>query len=200
MHRAVGAALTDWTYIELQLHQIFAVCMSLTAMQPGGGFSADHRIQHAVLDAIDGFRGKLCMIDAALQVALEGLDEDAASILRDWVGLRKKVNALHRNRNALAHWSVCRWANQDGSTLRVVLAPQPYETNQHQGVAETDVGEWGRAFRSTGQRIGVFVERLASHRGLQIRHLANVTGQVRCTLPSDSTLLDFLKRELSDQL
>lgn len=84
MYTAIGSALSNWTRVEIQLYQIFGAVHVLTIMQAGGGFSSDMRTPYAVLEAIDGFRAKILMIDSALKSALGDLDDEARGILRDW--------------------------------------------------------------------------------------------------------------------
>ena len=200
LYMAVGSAISNWTRIEIQLHQLFTICLAFIPMQCGGGFSINAPGPGAVLDAIDGFRGKLLMIDAAMEAALDGIDAEGVAILNDWSVERKKINALHGNRNALAHWTASRHTNRDGSTKEVRLEPPYYSSDNHQGVRETDVQQWEQCFTEASYRLAVLVERLASHRGLQRKHLEQVASQIRCTYLSDPTLLEFLKHELSGHL
>lgn len=153
LYEAVGSAISRWAFIELQLYQVFAVCLTLTALQPGGGFSVDNRIPNAVLDSIEGFRGKLNMIDAAMLAALTGLDDQAVVLLRDWAVLRDKVNGLHWNRNALAHWTARREAKADGTTVKAYIAPHPFASNDHPGATKTDIDQWAASFRETGIKL-----------------------------------------------
>ncbi|MBM3562524.1 MAG: hypothetical protein FJX48_05060 [Alphaproteobacteria bacterium] len=200
LYEAVGSAISQWSFIELQLYQVFTVCLTLTAMQPGGGFSVDNRVPNAVLDSIEGFRGKLNMIDAAMLAALKGLDDEAIALLRDWAVLKGKVNDLHWNRNALAHWTGWREAKPDGTTAKAYIAPHPFASNDHPRATKTDIDQWAVRFRETGIKLSELVERLASHQGLQHTHVARVASQVLCTLPGDLRLLESLKQELSGHL
>lgn len=60
---------------------------------------------YAVLDAIDGFRAKMEMIDRALKSALGDLDDEAHGILSDWDKAAETTKRLHnRCRNCLAHY------------------------------------------------------------------------------------------------
>src|SRR5438045_2371002 len=92
LYETVGVALSNWVRIEIQLHQLFGIGLSLVVMQPGGGFSYDGAITSAVLDSIDGFRAKLLMIDAGLGAALGDLDEEATAILNEWAVERRNIN------------------------------------------------------------------------------------------------------------
>lgn len=198
LYRAVGSAISNWTRIEIQLHQLFTICLSFIPMQCGGGFSVNAPAPGAVLDAIDGFRGRLLMIDAAIEAALGALDTEATAILNDWAIERKKINILHGNRNALAHWSASRHTNRDGSTKEVRLEPPYYSSDDHQGVRETDIQQWEQCFTEASYRLAVLVERLASHQGLQRKHLEQVASQIRCTYLTDPTLREFLIQQLSE--
>lgn len=195
LYTAIGSAISNWTRVEIQLYQLFAISLSMTVMQ-NGGFSIASYTPNAVLDSIDSFRGKLLMIDAALSTALADLDKEATAILNDWAKERHKTNALHRNRSRLAHWSVATKFGFDKGVGGPVLVPPSYSSNGHQGITETDVRDWEKAFSEAANRLSALVARLASHRGLQHKFLRQVASQVRCTLPADATNLEFLKREL----
>lgn len=165
-------------------------------MQPGGGFSSGNA-PFAVLDAVDGFRAKLLMIDAALSTALNGLDSEAQSILNEWAKERKKVTSLHGNRSSLAHWTVARQVDFNQRT-RVVLRPPIYSSRMHpEGYTETDIRGWEEAFKGAATRLEGLVARLASHQGLQRKFLAQAASQIRCSLPASQPLLEYLECELS---
>lgn len=200
LHKAVGEAISMWATIELQLHQLFSISLTLVAMQPGGGFSYDNTVTSSVLDSIDGFRGKLLMIDAALAGALGGLDAEADQLLNDWAVERKKINNLHGNRNALAHWRALRIVNADGSIKKFVIQSPTLKGAGGEGATETDVQCWANSFREAANRLAGLVTRLASHRGLQRTHLERAASQIQCCLPDDPTLLEFLKHELTEHL
>jgi hypothetical protein len=200
LYMAVGRAISKWAAVENQLYHMFAITTSLVAMQPGGGWSADLTIPSAVLEAIDGFQGKLNMIRASLRAALRDLDPAADALLRDGLAEIEAVRALQGNRNKLAHWSAQRATTHPTGKLRPILAPPPFSSNDHQGVVETDIDQWSANFVQANRRLAEYVERLASHRGLQGKHLELTASQVRCTLPSDRTLLERLKQQLSDYL
>lgn len=195
IHTAIGSALSNWTRVEIQLYQIFSASLTLTIMQPGGGYSSDARIPVAVLDAIDGFRSKILMIDKALTSALGDLDDTATSILNDWAKEKEKVQRLHTgSRSRLAHWTVAS-GFPEGAQVRLV--PPSYSTREHQGITLTDIQQCEAAFVEAQNRLISIVERLTSHQGLQRKFLRQVASQVRCTLPGDQTAIEFLKRELS---
>jgi hypothetical protein len=197
---SVGRAISNWAAVENQLYQIFNVSTSLVVMQPGGGWSADLTIPSAVLEAIDGFHGKLLMIRSALSAALRDLDATAVGLLADGIAEIDCARALHGKRNKLAHWTATVQTNPGTQKKRFALAPPHFSAKDHKGVIETDINQWSDNFIEANRRLSKYVERLASHRGLQCRHLELATSQVRCTLPDDPTLLEHLKQQLSGYL
>lgn len=200
LYMAVGRAISNWAAVENQLYHMFAIATSLIAMQPGGGWSADRTIPTVVLEAIDGFQGKLKMIRAALRAALRDLDDSASLLLDEGLAEIDSVRNMQSCRNKLAHWTAMTETNPETSKARFVLAPPPFSSKDQKGVIETDIDQWAANFVKANVRLSNFVERLASHKGLQCRHLELATSQVRCTLPSDTTLLEHLKQQLSDCL
>jgi hypothetical protein len=199
LYTAMGSAISTWAVIEIQLYQIFAVSTSLTILQPGGGFSIGSTTAYAVLDAVDSFRGKLLMIDAALTSALQDPDADAIEILNLWASERAKLSGLQGNRNKLAHWTAAQ-TFRNGARHKVKLVPPALSQKSgadHPGCTETDIREWQSTFESGAKRLAALCERLAAHRGLQHRFLLQVASQVRCSLPADREPLEFLTRELS---
>lgn len=198
MYQAIGCAISQWTRVEIQLYQIFSICLSLTVMQKGGGFSIGSPAPAAVLDAIDGFRPKLMMIDAALRTSL-GNDPESKVILNEWADEKTSVNGLHGNRSKLAHWTVSQHFNHRGPD-RVLLTPPPYSSRQHNGVMRSDVLRWEQNFEDAVARLGRIVERLTRHAVLQRRHVEQMASQVRALLPDDTSLLESLKQQLSDCL
>lgn len=194
---AIATGISAWAAVENQLHQLFGIATSLVVMQPGGGYSYDTTVPSAVLDSIDGFYAKILMIDAALTASLTNLDEAAAAIQSDWRAERTRVRALHRNRNRLAHWGAhIRISLETGHEMALLTPPQ-YSSHQHQGVTQKDIEQWTENFHSENQRLGELAERLASHRGLQERHLARTAEQLRVCLPDDEYLLAFLQGKLN---
>lgn len=199
IHRAIGAAITKWTTIETHLHHVFGICLGLVARQRGGGFSFDSTTSSAVLNAIDGFRPKMLMIDAAMEGAASGL-EDEADMLNEWAKLARCVRDAHQNRNSLAHWTVFKEFDDKGQEKRFVLKPDYASGRRKEGVTAADIEGWEKSFLAVSKRLDVFVMHLAGHRGLQRKHLQRVANQVHCTAPTDPTLLEVLKHELSDYL
>lgn len=195
MYSAIGSALSNWTRVEIQLYQIFGAVHVLTIMQAGGGFSSDMRTPYAVLDAIDGFRAKILMIDSAIKSALGDLDDEARGILRDWDKQASKVKSLHaRCRNRLAHWTV---ASGFSEGAHVRLIPPPYSNREHQGVSITDIRDGEEAFIAAADRLVDILSRLTSHQGLQTKLALQMIEQVRIALPGNSPLIELLRRELS---
>lgn len=196
MYSAIGSALSNWTRVEIQLYQIFGAIHVLTIMQAGGGFSSDMRTPYAVLDAIDGFRPKMFMIESALKSALEELDDEAHGILSDWGKAAEKVRTLHKNRNRLAHWTVAR-GFPEGAQVR--LLPPSYSTEKHQGVSISDIRNWEPAFVDAANRLVDIVARLTTHQGFQRKLAMQTIEQVRIALPDNSPLMEMLRRELQER-
>jgi hypothetical protein len=199
LYMAMGRAISNWAIVEIQLYQLFTISMSLTAMQPGGGYSTGSETPGAVLDAVDGWRAKLQMIAAALQSALGNTDEDGQAILNDWATEQETINSLHSLRNKIAHWTAERLIKRDGSE-KVRLRPPFYSLNKSGNVWQSDIEAWEKQFQVASIRLVYLAERLARHRGLQRKFVEQVASQALCCLPDDPTLLEHLKQQLSEHL
>lgn len=193
IYSAIGSAISNWTRVEIQLYQIFGAVNVLTIMQAGGGFSSDMRIPYVVLDAIDGFSGKIRMIDRALKSALEEMDDEARAILSDWGHMNGKITDLHNKcRNRLAHWTV---ASGFAGGAKVRLVPPPYSSREHQGVSIADIRSWEVAFIDAANRLVDLVSRLTSHQGLHRKFTTQTIEQVRIAIPGSSPLVELIRRE-----
>ena len=206
LHRAVGEAISEWTAVEIQVYQIFGITLSLTARQPGGGWSGTSTGPSAVLNAIESFQTKLKLVTAALKDALSHdggqFSSESAVIIDVWLKLEKRVNRLSQNRNKLAYWTTASSVGKRGKA-RVGLIPPPYSSKYQdfvadrlQAVTETDVSDWKSSFRALAIELIDFAGRLAGYRELQYKHVGQMLEQCLVSLPQDRTLIEFVQSKL----
>lgn len=206
LFREVGEAISIWAAVEIQLHLIFGISLSLTAMQPGGGWSGTSTGPSAVLDAVEGFRAKMRMISAALSDALSSdgeMSAEGSEIMSLWGKLADRTDRLSKCRNKLAHWTV---ASNIGiaDKPRVGLIPPSYTQAYHAydsgkigAATESDISGWKDSFHDLSLKLSELAERLAGHRELQYKLLRQTASQCLVCLPQDPTLLEYLERQLS---
>ena len=99
----LGKCISVWAAVEMSLVTLFNACMH----------GSDVDVASAVYHAVENFRSRLGMIDAALSVVLNGDD-----LLKEWAGVlgvadkpRKKglfhkITSASQKRNHLAHYTV----------------------------------------------------------------------------------------------
>lgn len=112
MFAAVGRAITQWSFAEHALCNIFIACSSASSSRIGQGedegFTSwiDHQVPTAVFHSVENFRGKLNLIDAALLARIPDYEPWGSELREDWAKLREKARKLSLKRNRLAHWTV----------------------------------------------------------------------------------------------
>jgi hypothetical protein len=70
----LGVCISTWATVEIWLLYLFHTCI----------YDSDIYVSSAVYDAVENFRSRLGMIDAALAVALKG----QSSLLQEWIGTK----------------------------------------------------------------------------------------------------------------
>ena len=92
--RAIGEAVDNWQLVEMGLCGVFATVIR----------SPDARIAGEIFYAVQNFRDKLAMVDAAVKFTLWRNE----AILPAWAKLNKDAERQSRRRNAIVHrhtWS-----------------------------------------------------------------------------------------------
>lgn len=73
MFGLVGIAITEWSFLEQRLAQIFTICTSPVVADVEGGLNfGNSSVSNGVFYAVENFRGKLSLIDAALTAHVWG--------------------------------------------------------------------------------------------------------------------------------
>jgi len=110
MFALVGRAISGWSMVELSLCNIFTICVTScpSRSQLDGGFVSflDGDVPCAVFYSVENFRGKLGLVDAALNTRIRGHGQWAQDIRAEWAKLHNKTRKLSLKRNHLAHWTV----------------------------------------------------------------------------------------------
>ncbi len=106
----VGEAISEWSFVELSLCNLFTICLTPCSANPDSDQEAvvyvDFQVPTAVFYSVENFRSKLGMIDAALCARIAGSNQRAVDVRDDWSKLREKIRKLSLKRNKLAHWTV----------------------------------------------------------------------------------------------
>lgn len=113
MFAAVGRAITQWSFAEHALCNIFIACSAASSSRiaqddddDGSTSWIDHQVPTAVFHSVENFRGKLKLIDAALLARVPDYEPWGIELREDWARLREKARKLSLKRNRLAHWTV----------------------------------------------------------------------------------------------
>lgn len=206
MHALVGRAITRWSFVEERLCGVFMVATSPYVAYPGGGVHyLSSQVPTAIFFALEGFRAKLSIVDAAMSNLL--FSEDSKCLREEWLKLKAKCVRLSRNRNKLAHWTVSPAFEEDDKVYPARLLP-PYgslaywqETGAFpQGKALTphNMEALEKAFHMLGERIQNFVQALALSDELFDRTCFVANHQMRNLKAANSARADRLRQAWSD--
>ena len=107
----VGEAITQWSFVEQTLSNIFTVCVVPCPTRPeapDGGYVSfiDSAVPTAVFYSVESFRAKLGLVDAALLSRIKSSGNWADQLRSDWARLKDKTRKLALKRNSLAHGTV----------------------------------------------------------------------------------------------
>lgn len=126
MFALVGRAITQWSFVEQALSNIFTVCVTPCPSRPDGITSfIDFQVPTAIFYSVENFRGKLGLVDAALLARVYGREAWAQEIRSQWAKLHEKTRKLSLKRNRLAHWTVVP-AFQDDDEFKESRLMPPY--------------------------------------------------------------------------
>lgn len=171
----VGEAISEWSFVELTLCNIFTVCVTScpTKAGPDGYVTMiDSQVPTAIFYSVENFRSKLGMVESALFARICERDAWAEDIRTEWGRLKEKVRKLSLRRNKLAHWTVTPAQYDQDISIPAKLMP-PYgspgwysETSSQPPGNHLDpkqVDEIVRAFSQIDEKLRAFYRSLARH-------------------------------------
>ena len=97
LFRAIGAALHNWSLVEMQLSGLFSTLSDI----------GDQKKSHALFDAIISFETRLAMCDRLM--AFESADEVEAET---WSRMSARLSKFYKKRHELAHFTMVAWAKE----------------------------------------------------------------------------------------
>lgn len=175
MYALVGRAITQWSFVEQALSNIFIICVTPCPARPSPDpretfiSMLDHAVPTAVFYSIESFRGKLGLVDAALLARVDSHEQWAVEIRSGWARLKDKTRKLSLKRNPLAHWTVTPAHN--GDRFREPRLMPPYgspgwwkETGMsspNKAQKPLHIEHLEKAFRLIEERLRAFSKRLA---------------------------------------
>lgn len=111
VHIAIGTAITQWAHLESSLAETFFI--SLKSRRRGAVLAA--------FFAVENFRSKLAMVDAAVKASVRTKKEFAA-----WKAISRRITKVATKRNHLAHYQILiELGNAAGS--RVLVRPNIFD-------------------------------------------------------------------------
>lgn len=148
---AIGGVIDSWQLVEIRLSNLFATCMR----------SPDERVGPEVFYAVQNFRDKLAMVNAAVKFTLWG----HKNLLPEWTILHSAIDKKSKRRNRIVHahtWPL------DEATKELKLGPHltlssyiEAEANpQKSFITIAHLLEASKSFKILQQRIGAFDERV----------------------------------------
>ena len=198
--RALGFAISQWADVEGALCLVFATACGPSYTLPEGGLLCGGGTAFAVFYAVDNFRSKLQMVEAAIYAQLRGLDEPTQELVSGcWAGIQKKASKLARRRNALAHRTITLFnENKPGRRARLVPPMLSQIGEQKPGLTIHDMERIGLAFAAMSGRIRPLAHFLGAHLGLRSRFVGQVHNLMEnMRLQGDQIGLERVKRDLS---
>ena len=111
--RAVGSALTNWSFVETGLFRVFHEAICCPALGPSS----------AAFVAVENYRAKLSMTDAALRSS-----KSFQPHTQTWEALQERCISESKERNRLAHSKVFLLQRGAGK-LKAVLGPYDHDMN-----------------------------------------------------------------------
>lgn len=209
MFALVGRTITQWSFVEQALCNIFTICVTPCPARLGldGGYTSflDSQVPEAIFYSIESFRGKLALVDAALLARVSDYGGWADELRNDWARLREKTRKLSHKRNRLAHWTVIP-AFQEEVFHPAALMP-PYGSPGWW--AETSISPPGkrlsavhvqhlcRAFFLVEQRLRDYSKRLAQSPRLSDKYDQLVVRLVRSLDRLNPTRAERIRRDLA---
>ncbi|TGX53580.1 hypothetical protein E5A73_12190 [Sphingomonas gei] len=181
MFALVGRAITQWSFVEQVLCNIFTLCVTPCPARPSDGATSmiDSGVSTAVFYSIESFRGKLGLVDAALLARVYGSAVWAEDLRTEWAKLRDKTRKLSLKRNRLAHWTVIPAMSDEDRFHQARLMP-PYgspgwwrETGSNppgNDLKPLHIQHLGKAFYLIEDRLRCFSRKLAQCSGLSDRY------------------------------
>jgi hypothetical protein len=201
MHTAVGEAISAWSLVEEALLNIYVSAVSVTTTtttQGGVGHTRNDPAAVAVLHSVRGFDSKLKMIDAALNTNLNGLGNEAESILECWKSAKKSADSLTQHRNCLAHWQVKGVSGNDGATEVCLLPPShgdkyiAHLSGDNPRIKLQEIIQWKKSFYECADKLKQIPWRIGSHKGLRDEFLKRMANQIFVILQNDRDVLSRL--------
>jgi hypothetical protein len=208
MFAAVGRAITQWSFLEAQLSQLFAVCTGAAVLK------RDNHIQFIenwtsmwTFYAVENFRSRLQVVDAALfaHVYRAQAEDDLRS---EWGKLSLKTQKLARKRNKLAHWTVKPAQRTGTAEPHEPIAPAkllpPYgspgwyrETGLNpkgHSLTVVQVGHLEKAFCLLDEKIRIFTHKVAGTEELRVKSAHSAIDRLLLGGQLDQRLLAELIR------
>ena len=146
--RAVGAALHNWSLIELQLSNLFSVISD----------PRDQRKAHAVFAAVLSFDARLAICDRLMD--LEEADELEKEM---WTKLSARISKYYRKRHELAHFTLNHGAQSPA--IQPFYTVEKWAFDKVRYLSEEEIRERSRKFIELAQALPWFGAQAFQRRG-----------------------------------
>ena len=149
LYRSIGFALAQWQFVEAALAKFYVFLLH-----------NDNGTAHLSFFAIENFRSKLRVADAAAQSALRG------PLLLEWNRLHTKIDSHRQVRNNLAHFAVIVRGELEDEKHVYFLEPTWFDISnlgkERPKYHFKDINSFGYNFHSTSRDIEALASRIAS--------------------------------------
>lgn len=124
MFALIGRAITRWSFVEEDLSRIFMVCTGDVVAKADGSLDfGTCGVHSAAFYAVESFRGKLSLVDAAIGSYVSWAVNSRGAVKAEWAKLREKARKLSLKRNRLAHYMVLPGYDLDDGVIPPRLVP-----------------------------------------------------------------------------
>lgn len=207
MFAAIGVAITRWSFVEEQLCNLFTVCTHDVSARPDGGLDfGSASVPTAVFFAVESFRGKLSITDAAVSARLCLSDASVVQLKLDWARLCEKARKLSLKRNRLAHYTVLPGFDLDEGTIQPRLVPaigspgywrETGSSPGKQALTLQQLRHLDHAFCILENKLRALTQNLARNEELFDRYAQRLANRIHSHSHKDPIRAERLKRALS---
>jgi hypothetical protein len=200
-YAAVGRAITQWSWFEAALANIFSTCITPTcAIGASATQTFDGSTPNAIFYSVENFRSRLAMVDAALHSRL-GSMRGSEELISRWMKLHNKARAFSAWRNRMAHWNAGFVSGTKGAKSGLLLTPFYSNPSYHRLAKKwcsvEDLHRLIGAFDALTRRAGQLSFDIASLPALHRRFGELVAHQMVNDAHHNQIALEELKRALS---
>ena len=214
MFAAVGRAITQWSFVEQALSDLFSVCVGSAVPGEHGEIQfIEAWIPMWVFFALESFAARRALVDAAFAAYVYGATPTEIELTTEWAKLSDKARTLSGKRNKLAHWTVIPAQPTGAGAEYEPIAPARLmpqygspkyyrETGYNppgKSLTKVQVGHIENAFCLYAEKVRIFTKKVANDKGLRGRDVLQACRLLVSDGRLDPPVLAGLRREIASR-